>query len=1219
MVKTKSEKDISWKNGLYHAVNADAVRIVNDSILHELDSEGALPDDPYVTLVKIYNEQTRRLNMFPVELNSTFERLGIPKNEALVRSILGQLEQGSQNSTAILDNALKEMPELPTSQKENFINAVRPSIDAIRENQNLLLAQQKIALDDDLLSEKAQARATILSSLGADFVSIGDVLGSSEQSRARAFFKQGSEDIRKDPAVTSQLHHLLGGGQHLSLSPNQESVKSITPEKIISAVIPKSAALQRIYDTVTSTLSTVANTIAGWFTKAGKATSSFFSRFLPESKRKGEYETFLDDKQIKQGEGYSRFNPDRLAKYNDLYRLIKTAEIQNTPLEKSYLLNELKTDKEVQTYLEFASNMSEAEVARFDHFPLKEKLSTYSDDSNSTTLGTYDPKQVQMTLIVSKIKELQNRFLDESQRVNPNAARMNAITQELAGALDDLRLTNTDKHQIREAYLYPGADNIMKTYFQQSVKPVLEKLIDNEHVKKSDKDGIRGIYSKIANNVMLDRVDITNLREIIASPYVTESEQQFLNATLDGISGLRKSVETNPAYKLPKDKKIEQAKTPNEIEIDNIQKYLEKSTLVVNEINNNLEAQLKEMRTLQTYTTPHTDLNELCAKKIKYLSEIKAAVGTIKTEIEDKKAAKIVQQTLNNPENVTPASNFSENPLRSLFKLIPINLAKNTTEVEQSLFAQMVARVDSERVVNAKKDYETALHQHEMPELLPFLSDPFEYGNFIQNQEALVEQMLSNILSEPKIREMLKQSRDLSAIVVQNLIKIVTQEVVGKIPVLGGALSHALGSVLAKKEVKDLITTLIGAGTTTMQQGITNKLTESLDTLGAAALKTAKSYVCRQIGIELRSEMEANALKFIDPNSKIPFSEVEAIHDAFSVFYLQYRAIKEQNKGNERFDKNECVKFLFKSVDIHDTKTQNNILKIFEKYDQQLYLEKHLENGVKNDIDSQLYFLLNNLDLADPANHGVVRMALFNQLLLIKSEASQYGLSTTDKRSVEELSQQVAAKIESIRSPNLKSKSEKAYVLNYLEKSKGLLSAMKKPDVEGESANFSALAEFKQAQKLIAQLQSLKNSIPRLDPETKVEFEEQMHKLNDLLEVIKADPELANESKMIEQHLRDYYDLSLENNISVTFLLPKTTSEEPEEVEVFIDAVEEMDDEFVDAVETMDEESSDEVVEEQNEGTHEYKDKFKKITSPAMQPQTSNDEDPHQEDKTEPH
>ena len=185
-------------------------------------------------------------------------------------------------------------------------------------------------------------------------------------------------------------------------------------------------------------------------------------------------------------------------------------------------------------------------------------------------------------------------------------------------------------------------------------------------------------------------------------------------------------------------------------------------------------------------------MDELCADKYAYLDEIKRAVDLIKTEMESKDAAKLIHEILTRDSLI---SMDSTNPLLSLFKLIPTDLANKTTAIEKALFTRIASTISPDRLLKSKIEYERVLAQNKTLELLPFLSDPFKYDDFMQNQEVLVEQLINYLLQEESVKSALETAQKLPGLIFHKAVNEFAKHVVGAIP-LGNAVIYSLGAIL---------------------------------------------------------------------------------------------------------------------------------------------------------------------------------------------------------------------------------------------------------------------------------------------------------------------------------------------------------------------------------------------------------------------------------------
>lgn len=1160
--KTLSKDITHYKDIGDYISHVDHVLADLQKLIHDLTYPESLhiiravnESDPYFNLVNAHIDKLKSIRNFALQFQASQTPLSIPADSFLWKNIIKEISNGV-SSEEVFKHALDKENELSEEQKRNLTENLGVIAGRVVEQQQNIDEKKRLAFDEDLTSEKALAREEVLAELGVDSLNNIDVpqedtpeklklKEKNPQERFQAFFNPKKNEADKE--LMDEISFAIGRGHATRPSFKNESVSKISQQKIVKGVAPLYAPAKMVYDKVLSYASNLGKSIGNWFERLFSAAKQLFSKILPAKAEKGELETYLNS-HVKKGSRYDTLDADKLSNYLDIRRLLKQADIEGHPsLREIYLKERLKTPKEIQSYLEFEEKYNESPALNtFYESSLQEKLEAIQYISD-ISLSNYDPRQVQVTLVLDHIKQLENEFLTQYDLETANPKSINSVCATLSQSLNYLRPTfeteNNDTDHIRENSLYKTVDKILKSYFEKSVQPLLEKILDQQ----PRNNGVRTLYSKIANGHVLNRRDISILdKEVKGSNFLTASEKQFSAATLGSILELRKAAETNPDYSASP--KIEPAQTAREISVENIQQYVDASKLksIVEEIRLNIESQKAEMVNLQSYTTPATPLYDACQKKFEYLSALEKAVNSIEQEITDKKVAKMVFNLSIDPQANKIDESFNTSPLSSLLKLIPVDLEKNSSSVEKAIFYQLAARVDAAEIMEAKRNFETTLQDQQNPELLPFLSDPFEYGNFVQNQEAIVEQLLSYVLKQPEVHNILTAAHDLPKEMIKFVAQKVAEEAVSKIPGLSTILSVTLAKILARDEVQTFLIDLIQDKIVSANQGTVNLLTEKLDKISQNAFKRGKEYISKKIGIELRSVMEENALAFIN-SKKLSTEQKDIARDAFSIFYLQYRALKEQNKDNPDFDKLECAKFLFKSVAIHDIATQRKILSIFDKYDNELYLEERNALG-QSDVNSQLNFLLNNLDLSKPENEELMRMTIFNRLLMMQAEALDYN-PQVQKRETAALEEKITQQIDQVQNQD---SGEKDNLIAELKKSKSILAAIKKSDLTAEAhlstsdlpTNLGLPASISSGQntvgtakKIIHNIQQLKG-VAEHDIEARHELGENMAQLKACLDTLKKSPELAAASADIEKKLHENYNFCKEKHVAVSFVLP---------------------------------------------------------------------------------
>ena len=128
----------------------------------------------------------------------------------------------------------------------------------------------------------------------------------------------------------------------------------------------------------------------------------------------------------------------------------------------------------------------------------------------------------------------------------------------------------------------------------------------------------------------------------------------------------------------------------------------------------------------------------------------------------------------------------------------------------------------------------------------------------------------------------------------------------------------------------------------------------------------------------------------------------------------------------------------------------------FEKYDKELYNEFEVANShITSDIDTHLEFLLNHVNLSDEKNHALIKMALFNKLLLMTLEGSKHHHLAPQSIKMETLN----AKIDSSQQ-RLGSIKEESRMIKQYKKAKVMLQ-----EIKNNSPGFQqAPAEIKEAE-----------------------------------------------------------------------------------------------------------------------------------------------------------
>lgn len=632
------------------------------------------------------------------------------------------------------------------------------------------------------------------------------------------------------------------------------------------------------------------------------------------------------------------------------------------------------------TYKEYVDFKAKIDSNAFN-IPLVKQLSSFAVAEGSE-------KGDKANYMIQRIKKLEAEIKQDKNSMT------NFLELEKA-----MRLNSTDPKvtAFQKFYVRPALDRCA-LHNQQKLMPKLEKELDVIYDKLKDKEfmstlstdkeaeaafnarheSLRGIYSKLKAGQLLATADVNDLVK-----YEVGDDEL--------LSHLAELAIAFPPTEAPKPPK---AYTPKEESRQGYQGTLESILPVCENISGGLKKQLASCEGLRALS-PNDPLKSLCDAKIKYLNVLDKAITKLMDDIQkdDELAEEIRKlvggETVADAVAMLDAQTLSKQFLSLAWEtMLPKSGMVSATMPEKILAYAMSKNNYLQGILEAKHKYDKALTDTPPPpELMARLSNPLRIdsedavkrglkgvvkgtGNFLVNQaryyavssplaayvpSVVLADIAIGVLTRPEVQSKIGSSLDSAS-------KAYLPESLQKVYSVGSILVSATGGLL--QEGADFLY---------------DKLAGSLT-----------NQVLPMLNIEVQKVLEQKAYEYVstDPDKRGKLNKYE--RDAFSSFYLQYRALK---KNNPALDRAECAKYLFSESlkGKPESEHEDFVKKISDEFE-------HVDNALKAqmpptsqeaELERELEFLMKNVDFNSPSETALVGMCVYNRLIMMQIEASK--------------------------------------------------------------------------------------------------------------------------------------------------------------------------------------------------------------------------------------
>ncbi|STX42733.1 Uncharacterised protein [Legionella donaldsonii] len=598
-----------------------------------------------------------------------------------------------------------------------------------------------------------------------------------------------------------------------------------------------------------------------------------------------------------------------------------------------------------------------------------ETLNTRLDTQLKSFAGAKDSeKGDKANYMIQRVKKLET----EIKRSEKSMANFNELAAAMAVKSDDPKVQAFQKFYVR-----PALDRAALHNQQKQLMPKLEKELDklydqskglDEQAKKAFYEipshvKLRDIYSKLKGGQLLNSADVVELEK-----YRDENDRSL---NLLWIAELADSFPPPEAPKPPK------AFTPKEEARQSYQATLESVHPIFGNISQSLEKQLAACRGLRDLS-PNDPLKSLCDAKINYLEALNKAVTKLMTDIKkDDDLAEEIRKLAGGEidmSDVLSAQALSKQLISLAWETVLPKSGMLSASMPEKILAYAMSKNEHlDGIVQAKVKYEkTFKDTPPPPELMTQLSNPLT-SNQLANEET-VKRGIGGALNTvtgfiPGMAQYYALSMPLAYVMPQALIADV-----------------AIG-VLARPEVQEKLFPKALQSVFSTVGGVVDSAKNYLTGVAAEKLKNV---LCPYLNIEVQKILEQKAFDYIskDPSKRSTLKANE--REAFSGFYLQYRAIK---KNNPALDRTQCAKYLFsESLKGKPESEHEDFLKKisdeFKRVDDTLKAQMP-PTSQEAELERELEFLMQNVDFNSPDETALVGMCVYNRLMMMQMNASK--------------------------------------------------------------------------------------------------------------------------------------------------------------------------------------------------------------------------------------
>ncbi len=686
------------------------------------------------------------------------------------------------------------------------------------------------------------------------------------------------------------------------------------------------------------------------------------------------------------------FIPESLTEYfsspstiRSLVLTIKNSKAQNAERALAHLAFRrvvesagLPENTETKFYAAFMSDALAETPQDYQQYQADSKCLQPSQSLNSSIAELNSPhfkekkpqqKKFHVLHMIVRLQELEQTFQECMSAEDSIQTR--AILSEL-----DSSLTLLKKHETAETSKYfkdhffdHAARRILRIYGQQTFTPLLETLLDGDDYL-IDRPLVEKIYTKLRSDVDLSPENIVFLA---AKP----PEKTIFTEITDLTEHLSPPVQNHVTSI---------TKTPKALQIERTEQRLQATLLLLPSLERGLQAEHEKCRLLQRFAKKPSNLDELCEKKMRYISALAEFVADLQQNIATNSL--LYAKNLISFSNGQAAVNLGQ----QLSKISVASMATNVMRFmwyvcpddgsDTSLLHNLLEYGLSEnftKITRARKEFLEALNRNPFPALTPLLDDPLNVNRVVSSANDCIGRIITDVFGINETSAVAWITR-LCSDYSKSLFEKINCALVFQIlpyPFLGNMVVELLKSESFHDELKRRL------------PGIFNGYRTRVNRQAKECTEVITNYLYPLLGVMIERKIQEQAYEYTkyNPEDRAGDSALEKLElsnqsDAFSLFYLQYAAVKQNNPDldSRAFVAHLFADFIAKNLEDKAAITEG-ICARFQT------IERTIVGAVANEQES-LLLLVQGLDFTDVSSLPLIRLALINRMVLARFRAS---------------------------------------------------------------------------------------------------------------------------------------------------------------------------------------------------------------------------------------
>lgn len=576
-----------------------------------------------------------------------------------------------------------------------------------------------------------------------------------------------------------------------------------------------------------------------------------------------------------------------------------------------------------------------------------------------------DNKKIELLLAVQQLQDLELTLY--------NRGFQQELFETLFHTLQACRLSaiNDFPSLFRERYLEPAINRILNHFQTRELLPLLENNIDrldsvNTNIR-AELDSLPLVYSKIKSQQPLSVDELMKLRSC------------FSDNTRIGVPLFKWSIKLTSNRLAPNGCPLEP--TPHQQLVTRLKALFPLVDTGLKLILAQLHRQYNDCNHLLDLVKG-SSLEPLCQSKLNYLLQLRAIINTIKLEIRtqpDTQAAMISGLIFSGAWDRAEQLISDLDCYKISKQLIRFSwhvLLKNSLTIDEQFVANLInyyfKNTALSALFNAHHEFFERLNTIAVPELMPLLNDPLAPANLLPGSEEFMDQVIEQLIG---------LDRGSSTVLgwAANLIGGQTNRLIGAIrtETLASVLPyHFLGQVAFQVIQSDIVRNACSA----LILNLTEQYHDSFRVKAEAMITLIKDHLYALLGIQIERSIELRVMHYVQKG----YSRDEEDSHIFSMYYLQYRAIRQMNP---EVLVPSLLGLLFHTLSVDEL---DDLGKAFDDFDKMMGYGSYIAaSSSSNTAEPQLEFLLRTLDLADPENQSSIRLILLNRLLVMSLASAQ--------------------------------------------------------------------------------------------------------------------------------------------------------------------------------------------------------------------------------------